>query len=132
MLKNQYRYVKYADDGLDIFQCLECYEYFEMPQYRNNINYCCNCGTKFNACLRTRDHYIKKYEYEHPHLTFTFKETNNKFWTVDSRHFEKAHEALAAYRNRIKENPQWNCVLRYGDTIVKSYDSIGYYRRRLG
>jgi len=62
--KGQYRYVKYEDDGVSIYQCLWCLQTIRIaddPQY--GWNFCPCCGKSWFTRLQCRDHEIPRWAY---------------------------------------------------------------------
>lgn len=92
MLRNTYRKVRYADDGLSEFQCLECYSKFYWYPH-SDINFCPLCGTKFTQMMIFKEkEYIPykeplilwKIEYRYDSSSFNIKkEYSTKYKSVE-------------------------------------------------
>lgn len=87
MLKNTFRKVRYADDGMDLYQCLECYRDF-LWGYSCDFSYCPHCGTKFTAGLTYKEKEYIPATYPKDYWTITYdngrkSSYNNKYTAVN-------------------------------------------------
>ena len=74
-----YRYVRDADDGCGIDQCLNCGATWEWRGGSGKVKYCMYCGVKFRSELHCRDHETPRwmYEYRQRHGDECFINWNN-------------------------------------------------------
>jgi len=98
MLRNQYRYVGYVDDGHVEYQCLTCYEIIP-----HTGNYCSHCGTRLEKRHECRQKDVPKHEFEHPDIDWWQQrrknytpEENRSFFRIRGRSatFTSAKEAF--------------------------------------
>jgi hypothetical protein len=59
---NKYRYVEYADDGCEVYECLSCKAQWEVRSFPTV--YCGNCGVKFEGKHECRDRYTPRWDYD--------------------------------------------------------------------
>lgn len=82
MLRNQYRYVGYVDDGHVEYQCLTCYEI--IPHVGN---YCSHCGTQLHKRHECRQKDVPKHEFEYPNIDWWEHRRKNYIPKEDKSYF---------------------------------------------
>lgn len=58
-----YRYVRYADDGASVYQCMDCKNTFEIRDDPAFWNFCPKCGRSWFGKFECREHYIPRWAY---------------------------------------------------------------------
>ena len=90
---NKYRYVEYADDGCDVYECMSCKDRWEVRSFPTV--YCGNCGVKFEGKHECRSHVEPRWEYER----FT---KHQKYYDSPLRYGSDEREAYEAARAKEK------------------------------
>lgn len=95
---NKYRYVEYADDGCDVYECMSCAAQWEVRYFP--AVYCGNCGVKFEGKHECRGRHTPRWEYERfdgsydpPHFRYGSDEreayeaarAKEKVWVIQKR-----------------------------------------------
>ena len=91
---NKYRYVEYADDGCEVYECLSCKAQWEV-RYVPTV-YCGNCGVKFEGKHECRDRYTPRWDYDrfdgrYPLMSVSDEreayaaEAKEKVWVIQKR-----------------------------------------------
>jgi len=77
-----YRYVRDADDGCGIDQCLNCGATWEWRGGSGKVKYCMYCGVKFRNELHCRDRETPRwmYEYRQRHGDEALHKLERRWW----------------------------------------------------
>jgi hypothetical protein len=95
---NKYRYVQYADDGCEEYQCLACK--FRFTIRSASMNFCSHCGVKFEGQLECRPHNTPRWAWDRYGVDIPFgvqlypqpKPPSKRRWIVESRSKWEGHE----------------------------------------
>lgn len=97
MLRNTYRKVRYADDGLIEFQCLECYSKFYWCDY-GDFKFCPFCGTRLTqmTIFKEKNHT----PYVEPPINWIIEYDNGRKHELNNQHCAREVLDSARYYSR--------------------------------
>ena len=122
---NAIRFIKYVDDGVDAYQCLNCYKIIETRNDASSWLCCPYCTTKFEKFIPQK---IKKYYPENPQrletvnllsykiqerMIFDQNDVTNWETVAETFGYVDTVRVLKWYRNKNDKREKWESDTKY-------------------